>query len=286
MNLPAEPVGLQAVWVYLAASPLLALTLTLLAYQLGLWLYAKSGRNPLVNPVLIAVAVIVTLLALSETDYDSYFEGAKFVHFLLGPATVALAIPLYRQIRQVRQSLLAIVVAIIAGSLTAAASSVGIAWLLGASRQTLLSMAPKSATTPVAMGIAEQLGGLPTLTAVVVILTGITGAMTASGLISLLRIRDPRAGGLAIGVAAHGIGTARAFQIREVAGAFAGLAMGLNALATAITDFLRDLQRLLVVVPGRCKVALVRMNDAQATQCIRLVIAIAETTGNRQRLLI
>lgn len=234
MNVPAEPAGLQAVWVYLAASPLLALTLTLLAYQLGLWLYAKSGRNPLVNPVLIAVVVIVTLLALSGTDYDSYFEGAKFVHFLLGPATVALAIPLYRQIRQVRQSLLAIVVAIIAGSLTAAASSVGIAWLLGASRQTLLSMAPKSATTPVAMGIAEQLGGLPTLTAVVVILTGITGAMTASGLISLLRIRDPRAGGLAIGVAAHGIGTARAFQISEVAGAFAGLAMGLNALATAI----------------------------------------------------
>lgn len=226
--------GLQAIWVYLAASPLLALTLTLVAYQGGIWLYEKSGRNPLVNPVLIAVAVIVSLLSLTGTDYGNYFEGAKFVHFLLGPATVALAIPLYRQIQKVRQSLLAIIVAVTAGSLTAAATSVGIAWALGASRETLLSMAPKSVTTPVAMGIAEQLGGLPTLTAVVVILTGITGAMTASSLIALVRIRDPRAGGLAIGVAAHGIGTARAFQISEVAGAFSGLAMGLNALATAI----------------------------------------------------
>jgi predicted murein hydrolase (TIGR00659 family) len=234
VSAPMEAGGLQAIWVYLAASPLLALTVTLLAYQLGLWLYEKSGHNAMVNPVLIAVVIIVGLLALSETEYERYFEGAKFVHFLLGPATVALAIPLYRQILKVRQSLLAIVVAITAGSLTAAASSVGIAWLLGASRETLLSIAPKSVTTPVAMGIAEQLGGLPTLTAVVVILTGITGAMTASRLLSRLRIRDPRAGGLAIGVAAHGIGTARAFQLSEVAGAFSGLAMGLNALATAI----------------------------------------------------
>ena len=124
--------------------------------------------------------------------------------------------------------------AVISGSLTAAASAVGIAWLLGASEKTILSMAPKSVTAPVAMGIAEQVGGLPTLTAVVVILTGITGAMAATGLLKLLRIEDWRAGGLAIGVASHGIGTARAFQVNEVAGAFSGLAMGLNALATAI----------------------------------------------------
>ena len=225
---------LQAIWVYLAASPLLTLTLTLVAYQAGIWLYDKSGNNPLVNPVLIAVLVIVGLLFVTDTDYQTYFEGAQFIHFLLGPATVALAIPLYRQISKVRESLLAITVTVLCGSLTAAASSVGLAWLLGASRQTLLTIAPKSATTPVAMGIAEQLGGLPTLTAVVVILTGITGAMTASGLLRLVRIRDARATGLAIGIAAHGIGTARAFQISEVAGAFSGLAMGLNALATAI----------------------------------------------------
>lgn len=225
---------LQAIWFYLAASPLLTLTLTLVAYQGGIWLYNKSGNNPLVNPVLIAVVVIVGLLLLTGTDYRTYFDGAQFIHFLLGPATVALAIPLYRQIRSVRESWLAITVTVLLGSLAAAISSVGIAWLLGASRLTLLSLAPKSVTTPVAMGIAEQLGGLPTLTAVVVILSGITGAMTASGLLKLVRIRDARASGLAIGIASHGIGTARAFQINEVTGAFSGLAMGLNALATAI----------------------------------------------------
>jgi predicted murein hydrolase (TIGR00659 family) len=226
--------GLQEIWVYLAASPLLALTLTLLAYLGGLWLYRRSGQNPLVNPVLIAVVAIVGLLFATGTGYRTYFDGAQFVHFLLGPATVALAIPLYRQVQQVKKSLVAILVAVIGGSLTAAGSAVAIAWLLGASKQTILSMAPKSVTAPVAMGIAEQIGGLPTLTAVVVILTGITGAMAATTVLRMLRIDDQRAGGLAIGVASHGIGTARAFQVGEVAGAFSGLAMGLNALATAI----------------------------------------------------
>ena len=226
--------SLQDIWVYLAASPLLALTLTLVAYQAGVWLHRKSGGNPLVNPVLIAVATIVCLLTITDTDYATYFEGAQFVHFLLGPATVALAIPLYRQVQQVRNSLLAIGVAVVSGSVTAALSAVGIGWLLGASEQTLLSLAPKSATTPVAMGISEQLGGLPSLTAAAVILTGIIGAICGSELLKLFRITDARATGLAMGVASHGIGTARALQINEVAGAFSGLAMGLNALATAI----------------------------------------------------
>jgi len=225
---------LREIWVYLAASPLLALTLTLLAYMGGTWLYHRSRQNALLNPVLIAVCVIVGLLVVTDTDYGTYFEGAQFVHFLLGPATVALAVPLYRQVQQVKRSLLAIIVAVISGSLTAALSAVGIAWLLGASESTILSMAPKSVTAPVAMGISEQLGGLPTLTAVVVILTGITGAIVATGLLRLLRVKDWRAGGLAIGVASHGIGTARAFHVNELAGTFAGLGMGLNALATAI----------------------------------------------------
>ena len=225
---------LQTIWVYLAASPLLSLTMTLVAYKCGLWLHSKSGHNPLLNPVLIAVCALVAVLVVTDTSYGTYFEGAQFVHFLLGPATVALAIPLYRQVQQVRKSLLAIVVAVVCGSVAAAASAVFIGWLLGASQQTLLSLAPKSATTPVAMGISEQLGGLPSLTAVAVILTGIIGAMMGSALLRLMRIVDPRTAGLAIGVASHGIGTARALQISEVAGAFSGLAMGLNALATAV----------------------------------------------------
>ena len=225
---------LHAIWVYLAASPLLGLTVTLLAYQAGYWLYRKSGHNPLVNPVLIAVVALVALLKLTATDYGVYFEGAQFVHFLLGPATVALAVPLYQQLRQLRRSLLAVLVSVTAGSATAAASAVAIAWALGASRETLLSLAPKSVTTPIAMGIAEQIGGLPSLTAVLVILTGMTGAMLATSTLNLLRIGDWRARGLAVGVAAHGIGTARAILVHPVAGAFAGLAMGLNGVATAL----------------------------------------------------
>lgn len=225
---------LHEIWVYLAASPLLGLTVTLVAYQAGYWLYRKSGHNPLVNPVLLAVVALVAVLKLTDVDYLTYFEGAQFVHFLLGPATVALAIPLFQQLRQLRRSLLAILVAVVAGSVTAALSAVGIAWALGASRETLLSLAPKSVTTPIAMGIAEKIGGLPSLTAVLVILTGMTGAMLATYTLNLLRIGDWRARGLAIGVASHGIGTARAILVHPLAGAFAGLAMGLNGIATAL----------------------------------------------------
>ncbi len=224
---------LERIWVYLSASPLLSLTLTLAAYQLGLWLYTRARLNPLLNPVLIAVCILVGILLATRTEYGVYFEGAQFVHFLLGPATVALAIPLYRQFEAIRRSALAIIASIVTGSATAALSAVAIARLFGVSDTVLVSLAPKSVTTPVAMGIAEQLGGLPSLTAVLVILTGILGAALGPFMLNLLRIRSWSARGLAIGVAAHGIGTARALQINEVAGAFSGLAMGLNALATA-----------------------------------------------------
>ncbi|SMF44374.1 TIGR00659 family protein [Tistlia consotensis] len=224
---------LWRIWVYLAETPLVGLTVTLAAYLIGDWLYRRARLNPLVNPVLIAVVLLVGLLMATGTDYPTYFQGAQFVHFLLGPATVALAVPLYRQFRQVRRHALPLLVALVAGSLTAAGSAVGIAWALGGSLETLLSLAPKSVTTPVAMGISQQIGGLPSLTAVLVILTGIAGAVLAPHTLNLLRIRDWKARGFAMGVTAHGIGTARALQVNEVAGAFSGLAMGLNALATA-----------------------------------------------------
>lgn len=231
----APPIAqVRDIWVYLAASPLLHLTLTLAAFQAGSWVYRRARMNPLLNPVLIAVVLLVGLLALTGTPYASYFEGAQFVHFLLGPATVALAIPLYRQFERVRRSGLAILASIVTGSLSAAASAVGIAWALGAGRETLISLAPKSVTAPVAMGISEQLGGLPSLTAVLVILTGVLGAMLGPPLMNLIGIRDMAARGLAMGTASHGIGTARALQVSELAGAFSGLAMGLNALATAL----------------------------------------------------
>jgi predicted murein hydrolase (TIGR00659 family) len=225
---------LRDTWVYLSANPLLHLTLTLVSFQIGNYLYQRGKLNPLLNPVLISVVLLVTILTLTETPYPSYFEGAQFVHFLLGPATVALAIPLYRQFEKVRRSALAILVSLLAGSITAAASAVAIGWLLGASKDALIAMAPKPVTAPVAMGITEQLGGLPSLTAVLVIITGIIGAMLGPKILNLLGIKDWAARGLAIGTASHGIGTARAMQVNETAGAFAGLAMGLNALATAL----------------------------------------------------
>ena len=225
---------LQQVWVYLSASPLLHLTMTLVAYQFSSLVYRWGRLSPLLNPVLLSLVLIVVILSVTNTSYDTYFDGAQFVHFLLGPATVALAIPLFRQFDRVRRSALAVIASIAAGSVTAASSAVIIAWLLDGSRQTLMSLAPKSVTAPVAMGIAEQLGGLPSLTAVLVISTGILGAIIGPYVLNLFRIKDQAARGLAMGTASHGIGTARAMQVSEVAGAFAGLAMGLNALATAI----------------------------------------------------
>jgi predicted murein hydrolase (TIGR00659 family) len=222
------------IWVYLRTGPLLWLTVTLAAYVIAQWLYERARLNPLLNPVAIAVVLLVALLSATGTPYQTYFEGAQFVHFLLGPATIALAVPLYSHFGTVRAVLLPMLVALVAGAFTAVVTAVGVAVLLGASFETLASLAPKSVTTPIAMGISERIGGLPSLTAVLVILTGILGAMLATPLLNALHIRDWRARGFAAGVAAHGIGTARAFHVSEVAGTFAGVAMGLNGLVTAL----------------------------------------------------
>jgi predicted murein hydrolase (TIGR00659 family) len=222
------------VWVYLAATPLLGLTATVLAYQFAHAIAARCGFNPLANPVVIAVAMVVIVLLLTGTSYERYFSGAQFVHFLLGPATVALALPLYEQRGTIRRLWLPLLIALLAGVLTAIVSAVAIGWLLGLSKVSLLSLVPKSVTAPIAMGLSERLGGIPTLTAVLTILTGMTGAMLARPIMNLLNIQDHRIRGFALGVAAHGIGTARAFQVSPTMGAFSGLAMGSAALLTAV----------------------------------------------------
>jgi len=228
------PQRLADIWVYLSATPLLGLTLTLLVYHGAFLVYRRTGFHPLANPVAIAVAVLATLLWATATPYATYFEGAQFVHFLLGPATVALAVPLVEQLPRLRRLAVPLLVALVVGTLAATASAIGVAWALGASRATLASLAPKSVTSPVAMGIAEQIGGLPSLTAVLVVSTGVLGAASARFLFDALRVHDPVARGFALGTAAHGIGTARAFQVSEETGAFAGLAMGLSALFSAV----------------------------------------------------
>jgi predicted murein hydrolase (TIGR00659 family) len=231
---PELPQRVSEIWVYLSTTPLLGLTVTLLAYQGAYWLYRKADFHPLANPVLWSVIALVLLLSLTGTPYQTYFDGAQFVHFLLGPATVALAVPLHAQLPRLRRLALPLLVALLAGSLVAAFSALLIGYLLGGSTATILSLAPKSVTTPIAMGIAEKIGGLPSLTAVLVITTGIIGAVLGRYVLDALRIRDHAVRGFSIGVAAHGIGTARAFQVSEQAGAFAALAMGLNGLLTAI----------------------------------------------------
>jgi predicted murein hydrolase (TIGR00659 family) len=238
MNEPA----IVDIWVYLSASPLLGLTITLVAYGLAYRLYLKTSSSPFANPVLISVIMLIALLMITGTTYSEYFEGGRFVHFLLGPATVALAVPLYEQMARLKALWLPVTVALICGVVIAAGSSIGLAWLLGGSLEIQMSLAPKSATAPVAMGIAETIGGIPSLTAVLVVITGIVGAVTGTRLFELMRIRDDSVKGIAMGVAAHGIGTARAFQVSNQMGAFSGLAMALSAFATAlIVPWLVDL---------------------------------------------
>ncbi|MCR6636276.1 LrgB family protein [Devosia sp.] len=226
--------GIAEIWVYLSASPLLWLTATILAYLLALAISAKLGGTPIANSVLIAGLLIIALLQVTQTSYAQYFEGAQFVHFLLGPATVALAIPLYKNLEKVRRSLLPIGGALLAGSLTAMGSAVAIAMAFGAPADVVASIAPKSTSAPIAMELARNLGGIPSLAAVLVILTGILGAVIVTPLMNALKIKDYAARGFAVGVASHGIGTARAFQVSEVAGAFSGIAMALNGALTSI----------------------------------------------------
>jgi putative effector of murein hydrolase len=226
--------GVFQLWVYLSASPLLWLTVTLGAYVVAERIALAAGYAPLANPVLIAVALIAVLLWATGTSYGTFFAGAQFVHFLLGPATVALAVPLVREAARVRRLIVPVLVALLAGSATAVATAVGTAWALGATHAVVISLLPKSVTTPIAMGIAAANGGIPALTAVFVLTGGIIGAMSVTPLMNLLRVKDYPARGFAAGLAATGIGTARAFQVNPLAGTFAGLALALNGLATAV----------------------------------------------------
>ena len=221
-------------WVYLETTPLLGLVITLVVWQIAMNLSNWLGNGPLANPMLLSVAILSTLLLGTGTPYSAYFQGAQYVHFLLGPATVALALPMYSNLSRIRQSARAIVPALAAGSLVAALSAMILARWLGASHVVVMSLAPKSVTTPIAMGVAEQIGGQPSLAAVFVLLTGLTAILLIPPTMKTLRIDDMRAQGLAAGVAGHGLATARMLLISDTAGAFGGLAIGLNGVLTAL----------------------------------------------------
>ena len=221
-------------WVYLAATPLFGLTATLGVYVAASALYERLDRAPWANPVLWSVVVLALLLKATGTPYPVYFSGAQFIHFLLGPAVVALAWPLWQRRAELRARAGALLLAALAGGAAASGSAVAIAWALGLPGEVIASLAPKSVTAPVAMGIAAQLGGIPALAAVFAVLTGLIGAITAKVLFDAARIRAPAVRGFALGTASHGVGAARALQVHPDAGAYAALALGLQVLLAAL----------------------------------------------------
>ncbi len=225
---------LVELWVYLSASPLFGLTSTLVTYVLAHAAYQRLGQAPWANPVLWTVIVLAGLLGLTGAPYPAYFAGAQFIHFLLGPAVVALAWPLWQRRAELRARAGALLLAALAGGATAAASALAIGWAVGLPPEVLASLAPKSVTAPVAMGIAEQIGGIPALAAVFAVLTGLVGAVSAKYLLDALRIRSPEARGFALGTASHGIGAARAMQVDPRAGTYAALALGLQVLLASL----------------------------------------------------
>lgn len=213
-------------------SPLFGVALTLAFYALAQKVYVRTG-SIFFNPVAVSILVIIGFLLVFRIPYEAYAVGGRLVLFLLGPSVVALAVPLYVRRQEILKRKVPILVGIAAGALASILSASGLAWLLGGSREVILSLAPKSVTTPIAIGIVEKIGGLPSLTAALVVLTGCLGAICGPEFCRLIGVRDPAAMGLAVGTAAHGIGTARMLEVDRLGGAVSGLAIGLNGLITA-----------------------------------------------------
>ncbi|WP_454633505.1 LrgB family protein [Bradyrhizobium cenepequi] len=226
--------SIQHLWMPLSTTPLLWLVVTLAAYVIACAIQRLCRGSAFASPVLIAIVLAVVVVLATGTSYATYFAGAQFINFLLGPATIALAIPLARNARLVRENLHGIGLALLAGSVTSIASGVGIVWLLGGSREVALSMAPKSVTTPIAVAVSEQIGGVPALTAALAILGGILAAVVGQHMLHGLKVRDWRAKGLAAGLAGSGVAAAQIAARDELGAAFAALGIGLNGLLTAI----------------------------------------------------
>ena len=225
---------LYEVWVYLQAEPLLWLTLTIGIYLFAMRLYESSGLFPLINPVAISIILVSSCLLILNVEYERYFDGAKFIHFLLGPTTVALAVPIFLNWDTILRYKKAIVISVFAGTLFAISMTFLLAHGLKLDPLTTKSLLPRSVTAPIAMGISELIGGIPSLTAIITRLTGIIGAALGAFVLDLFKIKDMAARGFAFGLASHGIGTARAMSKNKKAGVFAAVAMGLSGIITAL----------------------------------------------------
>jgi predicted murein hydrolase (TIGR00659 family) len=225
-------------WIYLSATPLFGLTATLVVYLLAQAAYNRLDNAPWANPVLWSVLVIASVLLATGVDYPTYFAGAQFIHFLLGPAVVCLAWPLWQRRAELRARYGRLLLAALLGGIAASSSAFALGWAVGLPHDVVLSLVPKSVTAPVAMGISEKIGGIPALSAVFAVLTGMIGALSGKYLFDLLRIATDRTGmsarGFALGTAAHGIGAARALHVDADAGAYAGLALGMQVVLAAL----------------------------------------------------
>jgi predicted murein hydrolase (TIGR00659 family) len=215
-------------------NPALWLTLTVAIYLFAERIHVRYDRNALTHPLLLSVAMLVPLLLVTHTPYAKYMDSARFIHLLLAPATVALAVPLFANIAHMRSMLRPLLIALFVGGVAGIVSALLFGKLFGLPREVLISFAPKSVTTPIAMALSEKLGGNASLTAAAVVVTGILGAVGAEHLLRLLNVKDEAIQGFAIGLASHGIGTTRALHISHKAGAFSGLAMSLNGIFTSL----------------------------------------------------
>lgn len=217
----------------LSTSVFFGVFVSIAGYEVGLFLKRKF-KIAVFNPLLIAIIVVMLLLAAFGVDYESYNEGAKYISYLLTPATVCLAIPLYQQLELLKSNYKAIFGGIIAGVLTSLASVLGLCILFGFTHEQYVTLLPKSITTAIGMGVSEEMGGIVTITVAVIIITGVLGNIIGEAVCKVFRIKDSVAKGVALGTAAHAIGTARAMEMGEVEGAMSSLAIAVAGLITVI----------------------------------------------------
>lgn len=210
------------------------IALTFIVFLASRQLQRRAGGIALLNPILISIILLIIILTAGGVDYTSYSEGGQFIEFWLKPAVVALGVPLYRQLENIRRQMIPLLFAELAGCIVGIVLVVVVAQLLGATREVIVSLAPKAVTTPIAMEIASTVGGIPSLTAAVVVCTGIFGGMAGFKMVKMSRIKSPIASGLSIGTASHAVGTASAMERGERYGAFSSLGLTLNGLLTAL----------------------------------------------------
>ncbi len=226
--------NIDALIEYISSTPLTWLLLTLGSFKIGIIVYEKFNKQTLLQPIIISYLFIISIIVFTDTSYAEYFKGVEIIHFFLGPATVALALPLYKNLKYIKSLFVPILVTLVVAGVFSILIAVGLLWILGAELPTILSMTTKSITAPIAIITSEQIGAIPSLAVGFVIITGIIGALFGTALFKFMNIKHDTSKGFALGLISHGIGTARAIEISEKAAAFSALAMGIGGILTAV----------------------------------------------------